>query len=513
MTDNQIIPTTPFNLKYLSSIKTDVTTSKAYVLKYFYYTNDGIFLYNVKHRKFVLVHSSKMSNLDMYLPNGIQAKYVDESGQFAKFHARHWLKDEVYDRYEIILKLGAPAIDLEKCAINMMGTLLHDQTKQFKEHSEEAQAGVQAWLDHILNVWCSGYEEQYEFVLDWLSCTGRKKVKCALYLQSLEQTGKSLVIEFLINEVYGPSLGLITSATETINKYTAPMEGCVLVNVNEMPCQSTGEFMQMSNKLKTLITDHDLEVRAMFQQARKSINTFNMILTSNNWGVKTDHTNYRRYKMLDVSNEYSGNFEYFQELCKHKTKAVGAAMLSFLQERYQSKGKYINVDKFPMTNTFKDNYSLDLAYEYIKMEFIKKCKGVNHPLKELYAGYAEYHNEHGTKQIKSEKKFSKTLKDCVVFKHSRKAIKDKGKVLVFKASHGDLHAFFEKHGWIHELDEIEPLNVEGKVVEPDESTSGSDYEEADIEPDITSGSEASDDSVLELLDIGVKKGKNVLTFD
>lgn len=178
------IPTIPFSTMTLSEkmgpTLEHIADCKAYILQYFYPTLHGIFYYNVEEMQFEqMISGSRDSTLPNYIPNGIKITYVEGTHK-ETWHARKWLIEEVYDRYKIILKLGLPAIDYGKKTINLMGSMLHAQCKPYEEYSDAIKAGVDLWCDHIRNVWCSGRKEQAEFVLDWLSCLGKKKVKCCL---------------------------------------------------------------------------------------------------------------------------------------------------------------------------------------------------------------------------------------------------------------------------------------------------------------------------------------------
>lgn len=536
------IPTKPFSTMTLGKWTRESPTPeliekcKEYILQYFYPTLHGIFFYNVEEKQFEQIFnpSGRDATLPNYIPNGIKITYLEGKSK-ETWHGRKWLIDDVFERYKLVLKLGEPAIDYEKQTINLMGTMLHAGCKPFEEYSAECQAGVQAWCDHITNVWCSGRKEQAEFVLDWISCLGKKKVKCLLYLQSLEQSGKGIVIDFLQNHVFGKSLVKITSAMETLNTYTQPMEGKILVNINEMPCHTTGEYKAVMNNMKTLVTDATFECRKMYSQGRTQTNTFGLILFSNNDAITVSNTNYRRFKMLDVSNKYCGNTEYFDNLFEHMNDSVGEAFFAFLENRYHTRGKYINVDKFPRTETFKDKICerLNPVYDMLKHCFIKKGKSVEHTLKSLYSMYKDHHEKcrvhKGLKAAcKSNVIFSKDLKDLKCMVGARKNVPNPktgktSKCLVFTASVYDLYHEFDSKGWIHELDDIEKpeSKAKPKAKTPEIVVNEESSEESEMSPDGSEYEEVSDDvssenEITQNLDQGLVNFnicKNTISFD
>lgn len=522
------IPNIPYSTSKLASLmgedQESVDKMKAYILQYFYPTYHGLYFYDANEMRFTPLnfHDGQVSN---YLPDGIESTYdsieYESKGKpkvvKVKFNAKKWLRNDYFERYSMVLKLGSPAVDYEKFTINMMGKLLHTEPKAFDDYSDHCKLGVQHWLDHIKDVWCSGKVEQYEFILDWISCTGNKKVKCALYLQSLEQTGKSMVVDFLTENVFGDNCTLVTSSIETIKQYTAPLEGKVLVNINELPCASSGEWMAIMNKMKSLVTDNKFGSREMYHSDRQTVNTFNMILTSNNDAVHLQSTNFKRYKCPDVSNSRIGDFKYFNRLGSFKTNEVGECFYAFLQERYHSRGKSINVDSFPNTDTFKDKICerLDLVYEFLKFEFIKPKKTLCHPLKELYAMYLEYWNDNAKKGVlaKSNMKFSKALKDINAMQYARKTVDVNGKkekCLVFECNQIALHKHYHRNGWIHELDDIEEPETTINVFMPSKETeSVSSEPEVEVSSEYAKSSEPKTSESTSALDIGV----NMVTFD
>ena len=411
-------------------------------------------------------------DLAKYLPNGLQMAYLcPVKEKKVKFHCRKWFLDEHFDRYDIVLELNRPPIDTKTKTINLMGRLKHSDVeglKQYSECSDAAKEGVILMLDHLKGVWCSGNQQQHDYVVSFLSCTGRRKVKACLYLQSLEQSGKSMVIEFLMKHVFGETVTLMTANMEVVNQYTSQLEGKILVNINEMPCSSKGEWKAMNDKMKTLITDPYFDCRAMYQNPRTSKNTFNMILTSNNNAISLSSTNYRRYKCPDVSNDFIGNRKYFDALAKGCfNDECGEAFFLYLLEHFNKEGKHFNCDKFPISETFTDKIceKLESTYEFIKHKYIKTKTSLNSvPLKELYLEYVEWSDD-----AVSDKRFSRKLKEL----RSMAAKRASGgtRKLCFSADHTDLLSEFQSKGWVHELDEIA-----GAVSDEDSSEAGEEGE-------------------------------------
>lgn len=510
-----------FSIEHLSTLlgesKQDVQRCQEYILQYFYHTFNGVFYYNPKpHRDSMqgqftalTLDAKKSGGLAAYLPNGLEMSYL-EGKRVVKFNCRKWFVDDVFERYSIVYKLNQPSIDREAKQINLLAQLkhaTHENSKYDDVVTDNGKRGVQQMCDHILNVWCSGNQKQYEYVVDWLSCTGRRKLKSALYLQSLEQTGKSIVVDQLVDYVFGRAAVLMTANTEVLNQYTQPLEGKVLVNINEMPCASQGEFKKIQNKMKTLITDSTFDCRRMYEQSRTAQNTFNMILFSNNDALGLTNKNFRRYKCLDVSNDRIGDRKYFDglvEACMNDD--AGLAFYLYLRDRFNATGKKLNVDLFPASESFKDKICerLESPLNFLKFKYIKKGRGLDKvPQATLYKKYVDWFEPEAKGTFVTSPhtnvKFNQCLKNLKSVEKKEMRI-DKKRRVAYSVTLEDLQAEFESRGWIHELDEIDNSS-----------------DDIDINDDDNVDNNDIVDNNLDMLDSGIKPfaacGNNIVTFD
>ena len=103
--------------------------------------------------------------------------------------------------------------------------------------TESIENDVKLITDHILNVLSSGNKEECEYILNFIDCTFEgRKLRKAIYWQSVERTGKGTLLNF-INIILGKRM-YKTSSTEDILKYTKPFEGCALLNFDELPIKN-----------------------------------------------------------------------------------------------------------------------------------------------------------------------------------------------------------------------------------------------------------------------------------
>jgi len=118
-----------------------------------------------------------------------------------------------------------PRLNNDTKEINMMGQPLYLPTgmKSYDEYKDTTRAMCEKVLKHIRQVWCSGSKDQYEYVMNWLShlIVGGKKQRTALFLKSVQGTGKGTIVEFLIRKVIGSNLAFSTQSTESITSFNS----------------------------------------------------------------------------------------------------------------------------------------------------------------------------------------------------------------------------------------------------------------------------------------------------
>ncbi len=462
-----------FDLEYLESIVSNghIDDAKAYINEYFVHVmHHGIFFRDMEINKW---RSIKRESVCEYLPGALEYKKY--------FKASRYLLDEVMVRYKMIVSPSSPMLDEKKKTINMMASPPHD----IISWDGKVTNGVQAWLDHIFIVWASRDRDTYEYLLNWLSCTiAGKKVKTLLYLQSGEQTGKTVVIDFIRENVLGEDLTLMTDNVEILEKYTKPMEGKMLVNFNEMPCGSTGVWRKIMDRIKMLTTDPVFSCRDMYKASYDQKNTFNIIITTNNDAIYMTDTNEARYVCLDINEEMKGNYKYFKRLTSHSNWKVGKEFYNYMMHHFETKGKYFHSQIRPTTKMRSDKIaeSIALPLKYIKEHYLSEGKDIKTTFEKLHQAVVEFQPS-GVKPI-TKQKLSSMLKKLQCFEtvssgNFPRVEKEGKKKTVLRASFPDLYRAFDERNYISEIDDIEkPATTVKDIAKKDESESESDDEQA-----------------------------------
>lgn len=431
----------------------NVESLKLYIRKFFFLFGNEIFVREVLQFKLY-----DLSGALKFLPNDLE-KY---DKKIKVFSAKDFIKSSEFMKIKYI-----PTIDFTKditfseiCSIkgiaytnnyiNMAKPIKLDITKPYDK--DLVKDKLQLIYDHILNIWCSKNNELNEYVLNFIACTlkGRKLRKC-LYSQSSERCGRGTIIRLLQN-ILGNAC-CKTNSIEVVTKYSKPFEGCVLINLDEMPVDQ-GNFKSISDHLKELITEPEFSCRDMYQTPYQQKNTFNLIITTNNDAVHLTQTNNERYVCIDVDECMKGNSNYFEPLNKAiENESVQLAFFSDMSERYETLSNW-NEDSMPQTKLRKQKIceALPKLYKYIKEEYILKNRDLRMKTQTFVANYIAE-----TKDNTSKEKIGRMLLKIGI--EVKKNSKDKkNQFRYYCANNQQLTEIYKKYGWIDE--EIDFENVE-----------------------------------------------------
>jgi hypothetical protein len=455
----------------------DISLVKKYVMKFFFKSQGKIFFYTGE--KYILYEKNDAKNLiPIDLVKTIKTVSADqETVSKEEFRLRNFLESSEFMSVEYV-----PTIDFNKEQIftvpkiirgvkininylNMYRTLPTETLEVYK-HTCEIDKSIKMLEDHILNVWCAENEDMFEYVMNFMSCTfgGRKLRKC-LYLQSNERSGKGLPLNFF-NKILGDRM-YKTNSVESITKYTKPFEGCVLLNFDELPQDSNSSWKSISDNLKGLITEPTFTSRDMYSGGYSQVNTFNIIITTNNDAIVLTQTNNERYVCLDISEKMIGNTTYFEKLSKAIDRNdVRAAFYNKMMKRFKTLENW-NEEKVPSTKSkdIKIIEGLPIIYKYIKERFILKNKSISIKTVDFFATYFKNSNDRTSKN-----KIGKNLSRIGITPKKRS-----DNAYDYRFDSKALMELFKKNRWIDELTDV--INEDNDVDEDDNNE-----EEVNLKP-------------------------------
>ena len=452
-----------FSVAHLKSLVDDnkQEEAKAYIKKFYFngINSSCIFFYNGLEESFTsLVPKDAIATI----PSEIDNEKKKGHGQFT---GRNFLKsvDFMEDSYTPTIDFNKPPVfttqkkmkglTFECKYLNMARPLPFDtqELNDIDEENEEIKKGVEMILTHIRTAWCSDNMEQFNYVLNFLAHTiGGRKVRKAIYMQTGEGIGKGVIIDML-KQILGERMHK-TNNIETILHYTKPLEGRLLINVDEMP--HNRDFRATSDKMKSLVTERVFDCRKMHAVAYEQVNTFNFIVSTNNDALMFSENNNRRYFFPDISERYKGNFPYFIELTKFtENRNVQLAFYKYLLERFEETKDW-NEDVMPQTKAKNSKMieALPKIYKYLKEEYLLKNQDLKIRTNYFFEEYFKATGDKGSKLSVGKK-----LKEIDII--PKKVRKGNQTYYEFQKSHNDLMKEYQTRNWIDEdIDVVEVTN-------------------------------------------------------
>ena len=165
-------------------------------------------------------------------------------------------------------------------------------------------------LAFIKEVWCSGDDTSFMYILNWLAnmIQGNKN-NTILYLKSfVEGIGKSTVSQFIMNHVLGKHICIESNSEPLKTPYNEILAGKLMVAFEELECTGERDWSAMSTKLKRWSTSSDITYAEKYIKSYESKNINNYIILTNVEAIKASEG--RRYYILDLSTKYKNNHDF-----------------------------------------------------------------------------------------------------------------------------------------------------------------------------------------------------------
>lgn len=362
-----------------------------------------------------------------------------------------WFFTEYSILYTIVSKLNKPRVykNDDGHFLNIGDRFIHEK-KPYDEYSQDIKNKVNLWISYLLEVFCDNRQEILDYLLKCYSVIARGgKLDVALYAKSIERTGKSFNTDFLMKYVIGDGLSTPSDSGPLKTQFNIQLLGKLLVVFEELDTKDSGEWKQMSSKLKQMITGSTYTYEAKCKNSIVEENWNNYFINTNTDAIKGADSN--RYFCFDVSTKYTADSVYYSNLDKQcMNMQVGEAFYNYLLT--------INVDGFraqaemPMTRN-KHIAIVDtmLPHEkFIKNEYILQKKGLDKFIKsDLYPEYMEFCNKH-SKGYLTINKFNEALRNIGIYPRE-----STGNKLRATCSYEALLEIANKRKWICETDEFD----------------------------------------------------------
>jgi len=479
----------PMTLKRLFDEDPKGDTWKTYFKKFFFGHDAKIFYFNTLENSFDLYTRDTIKEL---IPSDCtyKTKEIDQNGQVEQvtISPRNYISTAEFmsENFGVTIDFSKERVFSKKVIVNgnahFQPTL--NMFKSLPDHIDvqidrnaiknidKYTKGVEMIKKHILDVICSGNNEQYQYVMKFIAATliGRKLRK-ALYWQSPERTGKGTITNFL-GEILGDRI-YRTARLENVETYTKGFEGKSLIVLDEVPATNKMTFADI---MKNYITEPTFDCRKMHCSSYIQVNTFNFIMTTNNDAILFTQQNKSKYICCDISTSKIGQHKYFETLHTYtKNKIVQKLFYDDMVALTKtSEFKNWNEDLMPFSKTYREkiNEAMPKPLRFIKEYFLLKGEGLNNSPDELVNRYKTRTQEKTTTIA-----LGKILSTIGI--KQRKVNNEVG--CIYEVSHENLVRIFGKNNFLDEWEmedyaHILNNNTEKEVVQEEE-----DYSEYNLE--------------------------------
>jgi hypothetical protein len=171
-------------------------------------------------------------------------------------------------------------------------------------------------LQHIRNVICSGDDDAYRYLIAWCADmlqTPANRPGVAIVIKGEEGVGKGIFANML-KRMVAPHSVQITQGQQVTGRFNSILKAKLFVFMDE--AFWAGD-KQGESVLKGLITESELVIELKGKEPIRVSNYARILMASNNdWVVPAGH-GARRYLVLDASDAFKGNSQYFAKLVQH----------------------------------------------------------------------------------------------------------------------------------------------------------------------------------------------------
>ena len=280
---------------------------------------------------------------------------------------------------------------------------------EFKE-----EVSIETLLYHFKVV--ANYDDKvYEFLLNYFAHLVQKphiKTNVCLLIQGKQGTGKTTLVENLLKRLMGLKYVYDTDDIESIvGKFNASIAGKFMIVLNEATGRDTN---QVVDKIKNIITRTSVTIEYKGIDPFPAIDYCNYSFTTNNIKPIAVTQDDRRFQIMECSDKYKGNNEYFTKLFAsiNDDKTI-YSFYKFLMDRpittfNAERDRVITEAASDLHELNKD--PVEMFLEYIHTEEYEKdsnrIKASN-----LYDDFKKYMYQIGYKNVCNFPTFGKILKN------------------------------------------------------------------------------------------------------
>ena len=211
------------------------------------------------------------------------------------------------------------------------------------------------YLDHVRDVICSGDQEIYDYLVNWMALAVQRPAQpghTAVVLRGSQGAGKGTFAKTFA-KLFGHHGKQITDEKHLTGNFNAHLRDCIVLFADE----AVAAGGKNEGILKALVTEEHLLVEAKGVDAAIERNYLHVIMASNEEWVVPVGLDDRRFVMLDVSDEHVMDAGYWGALNAQLRDGGHEALLYHLLTRDLSK---FDPRERPKTDALQDQKTLSM---------------------------------------------------------------------------------------------------------------------------------------------------------
>lgn len=359
--------------------------------------------------------------------------YKDEKGREKIIECKHTLSKVIDDVRFFIRQVtctpyheGKPdPWEKNKDVINVFPGY---QAKRVQEVNKEI---VKPFLNHIYECWASRDKELFLYFVRWFAYGLQYPEKLPevmpIIFGELSGEGKSIIILFFINYIYGLANSYIASSVDGLLRWPGVLHFKLFVWLDELVCveKSARSFVSNYEKLKIFFTSPVIDLEKKHKDIVNERNYSRWIACTNNPNPIAMKAGIdRRVCFVKCSSVFKGNTEYFDQLAIQLfNQDVGNHVFTYLldvklddfkvrefpfTEEYQR----LKDESLPVTEKFMNGFKTgDVEWDDSILQYVEKENMYRFHTKDMYDYFKTWCKENypGT-SVPNVDRFSKTLK-------------------------------------------------------------------------------------------------------
>jgi hypothetical protein len=199
----------------------------------------------------------------------------------------------------------------------------------FSVEADETKS-CKLFLKHLKEVFCSGNEDYYSYMVGWLAHMIQKpedKPGVAVVAKGKKRIGKDTVFEY-VGRLFDRHYVTIANKDQLVGKFNQHQERVLLLHMQE---GFWGGNKQDEGVLKYLITSRDVMIEPKGLNAFSVKSVLRLFISSNERWVVPATEDEGRFFVLNVSDRRRNDHVYFEALRNEMENGGPAALLDYLQ--------------------------------------------------------------------------------------------------------------------------------------------------------------------------------------